>query len=266
MATEVKQRNNKVLLLVGAVLAVAAFGLSLYVSRSSSNNSSSSGQTVPVVVAKADLAKGAQLTADQLTVVQYGVDQVPAGSAPNDSTLVGKFLAVSVSKNTPITSSLIAVDANAAKAAALPLAPLDIHPGFVALAIPATAGGATAELTSIGCYVHTDDHLDMLVDTKGDGSVRYGFQDVRVLQVLTNGAATAAGACPTAFVVEMPRAQAEELAALVSGKIPTVSVVKYVLRPQKEYGKGYEDIADPSVPQKKDQAVTPQVLENLFAK
>src|SRR3979490_1712153 len=170
VATEVKQRNNRVIVLVGVVIALVAFGLSLYVSHSGSSNASSSGQTVPVAVAKSDLIQGSQITQDVISVVQNQQNQVPAGYSPDGAGLLNKFLSVGVSKNTPLTANLLVADANAAKSAALTVQPLDIHPGFVAIAIPADGGGGTAdkpspEIVSVGMWIQPEDHIDVIIDS-----------------------------------------------------------------------------------------------------
>ncbi|MGH7747274.1 MAG: SAF domain-containing protein, partial [Candidatus Dormibacteria bacterium] len=186
MATEVKQRNNRVIVLVGVVIALVAFGLSLYVSHSGSSNSSSSGSTVPVAVAASDLLQGSQITQGSISIVQYQQTQVPAGYSPDGAALLNKFLSVGVTKNTPLTANLLVADPNSAKTAALTVQPLDIHPGYVAMAIPTDGGGGTSnkpspDIVSVGMWIQPEDHIDMIVDT-GTGSVRYSFQDVRVLK------------------------------------------------------------------------------------
>ncbi len=277
MATEVKQRNNKVIVLVGVVIALVAFGLSLYVSHSGGGNAASSGQTIPVAVAKTDLLQGSQISQDSISIVQYSAAQVPVGASPDGASLVNKFLSVGITKNTPLTANLLVADANSAKAAALTVQPLDIHPGFVAIAIPTDGGGGTAdkaspEIVSVGGWVQPEDHLDIVIDS-GQGSVRYAFQDVRVLKVGTQaasgGAGGAAGAA-TVFVVELPRAQAEEMAFLIakktdlSGAAGAQHILSFVLRGTKDKGAGYLDIADPNVPAKKDAPVTVQTFNALF--
>jgi Flp pilus assembly protein CpaB len=275
VATEVKRRNNRAIVLVGVVIALVAFGLSLYVSHSGSGSAASSGQTIPVAVAKTDLLQGSQITPDSITVVQYAAAQVPVGASPDGASLVNKFLSVGITKNTPLTPSLLVVDANAAKVTALTVQPLDIHPGFVAMAIPTDGGGGSAdkaspEIVSVGMWVQPEDHLDFIVDT-GLGSVRYAFQDVRVLKV-GNQASAAGGATgsATVFVVELPRAQAEEMAYLISKKTDIQGaaggqhIISFVLRGTKEKGTGYLDIADPNVPAKKDSPVTVQTFNALF--
>jgi Flp pilus assembly protein CpaB len=276
VATEVKQRNNRVVVLAGGAIALLAFGLSLYVSHNGSGNAASSGQTVPVAVARVDLLQGAQITPDEVQVAQYPASQVPVGSSPDGTALLNKFLSVGVTKNTPLTSNLLVADANSAKSAALTVQPLDLHPGFVAMAIPVDGGGGVSdkpspELVSVGMWIQPEDRIDVIIDS-GQGSVRYAFQDVRVLKVGSQAAAAPGGGVTSAsvFVIELPRAQAEEMSYLIAKKTDLAGqsggahILSYVLRAHKEYGTGYLDIADPSVPAKKDAPVTSQTFNALF--
>jgi Flp pilus assembly protein CpaB len=277
VATEVKQRNNRVLVLVGAVVAIGAFAAVLYLSRSNSSSTSSSGSTgaasVAVVVAKADLLQGTQLTADQLSVVQYNADQAPVGSFPDAGPVVGQFLAIGVTKNTPIVPGDLAPNANTAKAQALTTAPLDVRPGYVALAIPASFGNDPAHLSNVACYIHPEDHIDMLIDP-GNQSIRWAFQDVRILTTGDFGAVAAA--CPSNYTVELPRDQAEAMVFLMTNK-GSATAVRYVLRsksddsnPSKTTAKPngdppkYLDVPGTTILPIKDNPVTTQLFNALF--
>lgn len=272
MATEVKQRNNRVIVLVGVVIALVAFGLSLYISHNGSNNSASTGSTIPVAVAATDLVQGSQITPGSISIVQYQPDQVPAGSSPNGASLVNQFLAVGVSKNTPLTSNLMVPSASAAQGAALTVQPLAISKGYVAMAIPANGGGGAGnppspDMVSVGYWIQPGDHIDIIEDT-GNGAIRYAFQDVPVLKVGDQG--SAAGGTPTVYVVEVPRAQAEELAYLISNKTDLNGgangphIVAYVLRGVQDKGAGYLNDATPNLPPVQDAPVTPQTFNSLF--
>lgn len=270
MATEVKQRNNRIIMVVlGLVLAAAAFGLSLYVSKSGSGTGAATGQQVGVVVAKTDLAQGTQLTADVLSTKPYSVDSAPAGAVTDVNAVAGKYLSIAVTQNTPITAALFVNDAASAKTAALSLTPLDIHAGDVALAIPVGgAGGANSpELQTFGLYVQPEDHFDVLADD-GRGNVRYAFQDIRVLKV---GAYSATGSgAPTVLIVEMSRAEAEAFSFLLekSGQPNQPTVVKYVLRPNPKATPGptpnYVDTPPFNPPAKQDSPVNANSFNTLF--
>ena len=268
MATEVKQRNNRIIMVVlGLVLAAAAFGLSLYVSKSGSNTSTSSSQQVSVVVAKIDLAQGQQLTADVLTTKQYPADAAPVGSVNEPTTVLNKFLSIAVTQNTPITGNMLVVDAATAKTAALSLTPLDIHKGNVALGIPIGGGqNSTPELQTFGLYVQPDDRIDVIIDD-GRGNVRYAFQDIRILKV---GAYSANGnGTPNVLVVEMSRGAAEAMTFLLDHSGPgQPTILKYVLRPKATATTAptpdYVDSPPFNPPSKQDQPVNQQSFNQLF--
>jgi Flp pilus assembly protein CpaB len=273
VATEVKQRNNRIIMVVlGLVLAAAAFGLSLYVSKSGNGTGTGSSQQVTVVVAKTDLAQGSQLTADLLTTKQYSADSAPLGSVNDPASLVKKYLTIAVSQNTPITANMLVVDAASAKTAALSLTPLDIHKGNVALAIPVGGQGGNnsfgPELFTFGLYIQPDDHIDMLVDD-GKGNVRYAFQDIRILKVGSYSASGAAGT-PNVLVIEASRGQAEAISWLLehTGLPNQPSVIKYVLRAKDSATPGptpnYVDSPPFNAPSKQDQPVNEQSFNQLF--
>ena len=271
MATEVKQRNNRIIMVVlGLVLAAAAFGLSLYVSKSGNNNNSTSGsgQQVNVVVAKTDLPQGTALSADVLTTKQYSVDAAPTGAIGDPATIAGKYLSIAVTQNTPITGNLLVADAASAKTAALSLTPLDIHAGDVAMGIPVSgAGSDTAELNTFGLYIQPDDRIDVMVDD-GKGAVRYAFQDVRILKV---GSYSASGSgAANVLVVELPRGEAEAFAWLLdhNGQPGSPAIVRYVLRPKAQASPtaspNFVDTQPFNPPNKADGGVNQQGFSNLF--
>ena len=291
MATEVKPRNNRVFVLVGAAIALLAFGGVIYFSRnsSSSGGTSSTGQQYSVVVAKVDLPQGTQLGPDNLTTQQVSVEQVPVGATSNVGDLTNKFLSIQISKNTIITPGMIVADAKSATTAALAVQPLPVHDGYVAIAIPTDGGGGgdkgTPNLVNVGNFVQPDDHIDMIIDS-GQGSVRYGFQDVRVLKVGDASQQGATTTSPSVLIVELPRAQAEEMTYLLAKKtgLPPgpngaqnsgPHILTFVLRnkndsgqvpsdPKTGYKPNYLDDQSPALPQIKDQPVDNTYFTSLF--
>lgn len=271
MATEVKQRNNRVLIYVGALLALAAAGALLFLAQRNSGTSTASTPTVKVVYASVSIPKGTKITPDMLVLKDVNPDSV--GTAATDFTqVVNKFPAITVAAGSQMQAGFLLADAASANAATLALQPLDIPDGHVAMAIPVAWPGGdafrSANLFSIAGLIQADDHIDMIVDPKGDGTVRFGFQDVHVLRV--GGAAPAPGAAATpsdVLIIEVPRAQAEQIAFVFNGK-STAGVVRYVLRPRSQYSKGYLGIDDhggsPNLPLPVDQPVTPDQFSKLF--
>lgn len=282
MAIQPNKPQNRVFLIVGIVLAAAAAGAVLFAIRGSV---SSSGPTTNVVVAKSTIAAGTSITSDLLTTAPLAQGSFPADSFTDPSQAVGKIAPVTLSANIPLTASLFSSASTGTTATGV-VTHLDITKGYVAMAIPAggTPGvpGLVAELMSVGYYIQPEDHIDILIDPgiPNQPSVRYSFQDVRVLRV---GAAAVAGTAAAAttsavnsYIIELPRNQAELLTALTTGRTPgTMTMLKYVLRPQAEWGKrdgnngfdkpNYESNAGTPLSLGADSTVTPSVLNNLFA-
>jgi Flp pilus assembly protein CpaB len=234
VAIQPNKPQNRVFLLVGIVLAAAAALAVLFaISRSGSNT-----PTTNVVVAKTTISAGTAITSDMLTTTGLAQGSFPADVFTDPSQVVGKTAPVTLSQNTPLYQSLF-VSANPAVPGQAVLAHLDITKGYVALAIPAASTGAvgvSAELAAVGFYIQPEDHIDILIDPgiPSQPGVRYSFQDVRVLRV---GASGATAGAVNSYVIELPRSQAEIMTALTTGRTGGQVVLKYVLRPQAEWGK-----------------------------
>jgi hypothetical protein len=193
--------------------------------------------------------------------------------------VVGKTSTVTIGANDPIVPAFFAAQPLAAQSStgAAGTVPVSLEgaitKGYVALAIPSagTGTGATGDLTAAGFYILPGDHIDILIDpgTTGSAGVRYSFQDVPVLRVGVSGSTGA----PSVYMVEVPRAQSELLTALITATGPQ-TIVKYVLRPQSEWGKvapdnssytpNYEDnTAGPQLPTAKDTTVNAGPLSRV---
>ncbi|MFN2451602.1 MAG: Flp pilus assembly protein CpaB [Candidatus Dormibacteria bacterium] len=301
MAAEVKPRSNRLFVLIGIVLAVAAFGLSLYVSRSGSGGGGSATQSV--VVAKADIAAGTALTPDLVTTANVAL--APRDAVLDPRAVSGQVAALPITANTPITQSLLSSPNAPSKALS---AGLQIQKGYVALAIPAKEASdpnRSPELYSVGQYIQADDHIDILIELS-NGTVRYGFQDVHVLRAGVNPGSVAApasgqpattgpsGAGAGVYIIELPRSQAELMTALLARSNPAAleainnpkpnsngqidlnaqakllspggQVLKYVLRSRQDYNSGYQDSKPVDLPQKNDPGSGADDLTRLFGK
>ena len=287
MSIQASKPNNRVFLLLGIILAALAFGGVLFALR----QQSTSGATQTVVVAKKALPAGTTITADLLTNVDVPTAVVPSDAYTVATAVVGKTTTVAVGANDPIVPGFFAAQPLAAQATttgpngtSTPVSlETQITKGFVALAIPAastgTGTGTAADLNSVGYYILPGDHIDIIIDASANTpappaptpSVRYSFQDVPVLRVGDSGTS---GATPAVYIVEVPRSQAELLTALVTNK-GAATVIKYVLRPQAEWGKvapdnssyapNYENANTGAALQpSQDSPVTPATLNSLF--
>ena len=289
MAIQPNKPQNRIFLIVGVVLAAAAAVAVLFAVSKSAGGST--GPTVNVVVAKSTIAAGTSITSDLLTTTALPQSSVPSDALTDPSQVVGKLAPVTLSANFPLTASLFS-SVTGTGGTALPQ--LDITKGYVALAIPAAGAGGSpgvsAELTSVGFYIQPEDHIDILIDTGTPGApnIRYAFQDVRVLRVgaaqATSGssssATTASAGAVNSYIIELPRNQAEIMTALITarpgptGAITTPIVLKYLMRPQSEWGKrdgsngfdkpNYESNTGTPVGVTADTPVTAATLTALF--
>ena len=254
MAIQTNRPSNRIFIVIGIILAAAAaVGVFLI-----SKGGGGSGNQTQVVVANTTIPAGTPVTSSELSTTNADPSVVPADYFANINDVVGKQFVNTVSANTIIARSLV-VTSNSVVTSTADTLPA-ITPGFVAMAIPAApasqpfsnggafqTAGVTGDQVAVGYYIAAGDHIDILVDN-GNG-VHYAFQDVRVLKA---GAPTAVlGAAVTFYLVELPRNQAEVMTYMLTHSlIPAQGdatqpknaqggypqIVKYVLRPTKEYG------------------------------
>ena len=286
MAIQANKPNSRIFLLLGIVLAAAAAVAVLLLVRSNGT-----ANEVPVVVSNASIPAGTTLT--QAMVV---VTQVPAATKPGDAytdptAVVGKTTTVALANNTPLVPAFFSTPALSVTSSGTGSTALSVETqitkGYVAVAIPAGStlpaaftqaqqNGFTPELVSAGGYILPGDHIDILVtsDAPGTlGNLRFSFQDIVVLRAGV-ASATPSSSSSTVLLVEVPRSQAALLTALVIGDGDHEIVVKYVLRPQSEWGKlasdgtsykpNYVASGPPDVPVVTETTVTPAMLDNLF--
>ena len=283
MAIQANKPNSRVFLLLGIVLAAAAAVAVLLLVRSNAP-----ANEVSVVVSDASIPAGTTLT-PAMVIVQ----QVPASTKPGDAytdpvAVVGKTTTVALADNTPLVPAFFSTPAlsitSSGSGSTVTDVETQITKGYVAVAIPAAATVPTSftpaqqatvssDLVSAGYYIQPGDHIDMLIDTGiGNGGVRFAFQDLVVLRVGTSGATSTAN--PAVLLVEVPRSQAALLTSLTVGAGGHEFVVRYVLRPESEWGKlaangssytpNYEASGSPSIPGAAQTTVTPSMLDNLF--
>jgi Flp pilus assembly protein CpaB len=287
LAIQPNKPQNRVFLLVGIVLAAAAAAAVLF---AVSRNTGSNVPTTNVVVAKSTIAAGTAITSDLVTTTALPQGSFPADSFTDPNQAVGKIAPVTLSTNIPLTASLFASASSGTPGTGV-VTHLDITKGYVALAIPAAGSGTTgvtAEQVSVGYYIQPEDHIDILIDASVatqvgvlvPPAVRYSFQDVRVLRVgaataaASTGSSAAAAAAPSSYIIELPRNQAEIMTALTTGRVGSETILKYLLRPQAEWGKrdgangfdkpNYESNTGTPLSLGADTPITPSMLSGLF--
>jgi hypothetical protein len=280
VAIQANKPNSRIFLLLGVVLAAAAAIAVLLLVRSNSP-----ANQVSVVVSDTAIPAGTTLTPAMVIVTQVPATAKPGDAYTDPVAVVGKVTQVALANNTPLVPGFFSTPAlsitSTGTGATAVSVETQITKGYVAVAIPTNAAlpqnvpslvqnNFTGALVSDAYYILPGDHIDILVQSlNGTFGMRYSFQDVVVLRV-GNAGTTAAGAADV-LLVEVPRAEAPLLSGLVIGDGKEF-VVKYVLRPQSEWGKlsasgytpNYESSGPPNVPSVKQTIVTPSTLDSLF--
>lgn len=222
MATDVKPRSNRLLVIVGIAIALVASGLNLALSRAQGASGPGGGaRTEQVVIATKEIPAATQLTKEVLGTLKFSSDQVPPGAFPTVDSVVGKFSAITIHQNQVLADNLVVQDATQAKTPKQPY--LDIPKGQVAMQIP------TGELVGVGGYVQPEDRIDIIVTQ--DRVTKTAFKNLRILRVGPAGSANTRGVS-SSFTVTVPLPQAEELKYLIENLS-----YKYVLKSVQDYDK-----------------------------
>jgi SAF domain len=280
VAIQANKPNSRVFLLLGVVLAAAAAIAVLLLVRSNSP-----ANQVSVVVSATAIPAGTTLTPAMVIVTQVPATAKPGDAYTDPVAVVGKVTQVALANNTPLVPGFFSTPAlsitSSGTGSTAVSVETQITKGYVAVAIPTNAAlpqnvpnlvqnNFTGALVSDGFYILPGDHIDILVQSlAGTFGMRYTFQDLIVLRVGNSGSTTSGSA--DLLLVEVPRAQAPLLSGLVVGDGKEF-VVKYVLRPQSEWGKlsasgyapNYESTGAFDVPSVKQTIVTPSTLDGLF--
>ena len=226
MATEVKPKSNRMLLIFGIFLAALAFGLNLLLARTPGGGAGSLTGTknIPVVVAAKDIPAATQITADMVAIQDFSADQAPPFGFRTTQNVVGKFANVAIHQNQALADNLLVSTAN--DVVPVKQAFLNIPAGYVAMQIP------TGELVGAGGYIQPDDRIDILV-TLGQ-TTKVAFTNLHVLRVGPAGSPNTRGISSSLTVVVTLK-QAETLKFLLDQ-----TNYKYVLKSFHDY-----DVPDP---------------------
>jgi Flp pilus assembly protein CpaB len=230
LAAEVKPKNNRVLMIIGIVIALVAAAL-VIVTGGNRGSSDTGSRSQEVIVAVVDIPSGQQISDQLVKVVKFAPDQVPQGAVTSTKNAVGKYAAVALPKNTLLSTANLVATVASLQPAKRPY--LDIPAGQVAVAIP--AGG---ELQAVGGYIQQDDRVDIIfnptISTKPVWKTT--FQNLRVARLggpaATTTTAGAAAPAVTSMVVYVPLEDAENLSFLFAN-----GNYKLVLRSQADVSK-----------------------------
>ena len=236
MAVDVKPRSNRLLMVIGIIVAVVAFALVLLLGSRGTGGGSANRDT-DVVVAAVDIPAGTQVTDQLVKTVKFASDQVPTGAQTQIKDASGQYAAVTLTKGTVLTSSNLVNTQSKLPAQKKPF--LDIPSGQVAVSIP-----YGAELQAVGGFVQEGDKVDILYIAPPDSAhgqlrVKTTLQNLVVQKVgaetaqasNAGGTAQAAG-LPSSFVVFVPVDQAEDVTFLFA-----TGQYKLILKSQKDIDK-----------------------------
>ena len=231
MATEVKPKSNRILLIFGVFLAIVAFGGALLVGRTSGGNIAVGGsKNVPAVVALKDIPASTQITADMVSVQQFSSDQAPPYAFRAKDLVVGKFAAIPIHTGSAIIDYDVVSDVSGVQPAKQAFLP--IPAGMLAVQIP------TGELVGVGGYIQPDDRIDVLVTYQPKDApqarTKVSFTNLHVIRVGPAGGANTRGISSSLTVIVTLK-QAEDLKWALDN-----TNYKFVLKSVKDY-----DVPDP---------------------
>jgi pilus assembly protein CpaB len=231
LATEVKPKSNRILLIFGVFLAIVAFGGALLVGRTSGGNIAVGGaKNVPAVVALKDIPASTQITADMVSVQQFSADQAPPYAFRAKDLVVGKFAAIPIHTGSAIIDYDVVSDVSGVQPAKQAFLP--IPAGMIAMQIP------TGELVGAGGYIQPDDRIDVIVSYQPTGApqarTKTSFTNLHVIRVGPAGGANTRGISSSLTVIVTLK-QAEDLKWALDN-----TNYKFVLKSVKDY-----DVPDP---------------------
>jgi pilus assembly protein CpaB len=148
------KRSNRFVLLLGVALAAVAF-VGVLALGSLGNNEAPPVQTVPVVVARADVALGTQLTADMLTTEERPLAQAE-GSFRAPAELVGRII-----RRPALTGHVLREDDFADDVPQANIASA-IGPGLRAIAV------SLDRVNGVGHLLQPGDRVDVVLTTAND--------------------------------------------------------------------------------------------------
>jgi pilus assembly protein CpaB len=226
LATEVKPKSNRILLIFGVFLAIVAFGGALLVGRTSGGTPGAIGggaKNVDVVVATQEIAASTQITAALVTIEKFSSDTVPPFAFRDKNLVIGKYAAIPIHANAAIIDTDIVSDAGSVVPAKQAF--LKIPPGQVAMQIP------TGELVGAGGYIQPDDRIDVLVSytVNGKSLTKVTFTNLHIIRVGPAGGPNARGISSSLTVI-VTLQQAQDLKWLLDN-----SNYKYVLKAVDDY-------------------------------
>jgi Flp pilus assembly protein CpaB len=222
-----RPRRGRLYIVIGAILALVAFGTAAGLAYLPSLTSSASG--TKVVVAKNNIGARNKILASDIELKV--VTPTPPESFTDLTAVAGKGARVDIPAGEPITANLIAQAPDLLSSSDLTYLP--IPTGYVATTIP------TSEEVGVGGYVQVSDRIIVLatINTATFGAsagvpvVRTVFRDLAVIRVGPATGQPATQSVTSSLTVLMTLCDAEYLFWLLDN-----AVLKYELESPKDYG------------------------------
>ena len=218
-----RPRRSRIYIIVGAILAVLAFGTAAAVASLPLLSSGPSG--TKVVVARNGIAARTRIQASDLELKV--ISPTPPQSFTDLATVAGKGARVDIPAGLPVTANLIAQTPDQLTNSEVTFLP--IPSGFVGVTVP------TSEQVGVAGYVQVGDRITMLatINTSvfGAGSspvVRTVFKDLNVIRV--GPASTPEGQQASSLTLLMTACDSEYLFWLLNN-----AVLKYELESSTDY-------------------------------
>jgi pilus assembly protein CpaB len=151
------KRSNRLVLLIGIFLAVAAFiGIVVILQGGGGGGSSTPAvaTTTKIVVAQADIPLGSKITADMVTTKEVDIP-APANTYGDPSYVIGQTARASVLSGQAITGDTINPSGTG-------VTTIEVPPGKVAIAVQVD------QVSGVGTVIRAGDYIDMVVAITGD--------------------------------------------------------------------------------------------------
>jgi Flp pilus assembly protein CpaB len=151
------KRSNRLVLIIGIVLAVAAFAGVIVLSNQRPAAVSTAPTTLPTVFAKADMPLGTVITQDMVEAREVDIAVRPIDAYGNVGLVVGQTVRTDVKAAALLSPSMFSTGAGGgAEVAAL------LEPGLRAIAV------TVDQSTGVGSLINVGDRVDLLIGFTGD--------------------------------------------------------------------------------------------------
>lgn len=244
--------------ILGAILALAAFGLFFVLGGVLGGARGVGGGSTPVVVAAKDIGVRTVITSDQLKVQGYAAGDVPPNAFTDIRRVQGSAAQLSIVAGQPITSNMVAKSPDSITGPQPSYLPLPS--GYVAVTVP------TGELMGVAGYPQAGDYLTVIANVNVQSLAQGGaslpnktvtktiYTNLHIIRVGPAAASAASsgqgqqqGGLASSLTVVMTQCDAEFMTWFLSNSNGGAAL-KYTLESYQDYLKAPPTKPDPSCP------------------